>query len=149
MCSIPTIADRLRDAAGQPGASSLLQRDRAEDLALYPSPNGSYLNGTANYFNVATTTNNWNQFSGRIDYSISGKDTVFGRYTGNYQTATAPGMTSYNEQIFPSSQRIWPLDGRTSFLLAWSTMFGMAGVTLQLASSVPMVSILPLPIHWD
>ena len=74
-------------------------------LALYPQPNGSYLNGTANYFNVATTTNNWNQFSVRVDYTISGKDTVFGRYTGDYQTATAPGMTSYNEQIFPSSPK--------------------------------------------
>jgi carboxypeptidase family protein len=74
-------------------------------LALYPASNGSYLNGTANYFNVATTTNNWNQFSGRVDYTISTKDTIFGRYTGNYQTATAPGMTPYNEQIFPSSPK--------------------------------------------
>jgi hypothetical protein len=74
-------------------------------LALYPAPNGSYLNGTANYFNVATTTNNWNQFSGRVDYTISAKDTVFGRYTGEYQTATAPGITSYNSQTFPSSPK--------------------------------------------
>ena len=74
-------------------------------LALYPAPNGSYLNGTANYFNVATTTNNWNQFSGRVDYSISAKDTVFGRYTGTNQTAIAPGMTSYNSQTFPSAPK--------------------------------------------
>ncbi|MFZ0747402.1 MAG: carboxypeptidase regulatory-like domain-containing protein, partial [Terracidiphilus sp.] len=74
-------------------------------FALYPAPNGSYLNGTANYFNVATTTNNWNQFSGRVDYTVSAKDTVFGRYTGNYQTVTAPGMTTYNEQIFPSAPK--------------------------------------------
>jgi hypothetical protein len=74
-------------------------------LALYPAPNGSYLNGTANYFNVATTTNNWDQFSGRVDYSVSAKDTIFGRYTGEYQTATAPGMTSYNSQTFPSSPK--------------------------------------------
>jgi hypothetical protein len=74
-------------------------------LALYPQPNGSYLNGTANYFNVATTTNNWNQYSGRVDYSISSKDTIFGRYTSENQTAVAPGMTSYNEQIFPSNPK--------------------------------------------
>ncbi len=74
-------------------------------LALYPTPNGSYLNGTANYFNVATSTNNWNQFSGRIDYTISAKDTVFGRYTGTNQTAIAPGMTSYNSQTFPSAPK--------------------------------------------
>lgn len=74
-------------------------------FSLYPAPNGSYLNGTANYFNVATTTNNWNQFSGRIDYTVSDKDTIFGRYTGEYQTATAPGMTSFNSQTFPSSPK--------------------------------------------
>jgi hypothetical protein len=74
-------------------------------LALYPGSNGSYLNGTANYFNVATTTNNWNQFSGRIDYTVSARDTVFGRYTGENQTVTAPGMTTYNGQIFPSSPK--------------------------------------------
>jgi len=74
-------------------------------LALYPKPNGSYLNGTANYFNVATATNNWNQFSGRIDYTISAKDTVFGRYTQNDQTVITPGMTSFNEQIYPSNPK--------------------------------------------
>jgi hypothetical protein len=74
-------------------------------LALYPAPNGSYNNGTANYFNVATTTNNWNQFSGRVDYAISAKDTVFGRYTSTNQTAIAPGMTSYNSQTFPSAPK--------------------------------------------
>ncbi|HTB98443.1 MAG TPA: TonB-dependent receptor [Terracidiphilus sp.] len=74
-------------------------------LALYPAPNGSYLNGAANYFNVATTTNNWDQYSGRVDYAISAKDTVFGRYTATNQTAIAPGMTSYNSQTFPSSPK--------------------------------------------
>lgn len=74
-------------------------------LALYPAPNGSYNNGTANYFNVATTTNNWNQFSGRVDYSISAKDTLFGRYTQENQTAIAPGMTSFNSQTFPSNPK--------------------------------------------
>jgi hypothetical protein len=74
-------------------------------LALYPQPNGSFNNGTANYFNVATTTNNWNQYSGRVDYSISAKDTLFGRYTEENQTAIAPGMTSYNSQTFPSNPK--------------------------------------------
>jgi hypothetical protein len=74
-------------------------------FALYPQPNGSYNNGTANYFNVATTTNNWNQYSGRVDYAISGRDTVFGRYTGEDQTAIAPGMTTFNSQTFPSDPK--------------------------------------------
>jgi hypothetical protein len=74
-------------------------------LQLYPAPNGSYLNGADNYFNVATSTNNWNQYSGRVDYSISAKDTIFGRYTGVNQNAVAPGMTSFNSQTFPSAPK--------------------------------------------
>ncbi|HEY1757984.1 MAG TPA: carboxypeptidase regulatory-like domain-containing protein [Bryobacteraceae bacterium] len=71
-------------------------------LALYPAPNGSYNNGTANYYNVASTVNNWNQVSGRFDYTISSKDTAFVRFTLNDQTVTTPGMTPANEQIYPS-----------------------------------------------
>ncbi len=84
-------------------------------LALYPAPSGSYLNGADNYFNVATTTNNWNQFSGRVDYSISAKDTIFGRYTGEYQTAVGPGMTTYNSQTFPSAPK--------NLAIGWSHIF--------------------------
>jgi len=74
-------------------------------LALYPAPNGSYNNGAQNYFNVANSTNNWNQYSGRFDYTISAKDTAFARYTANYQTAVTTGITTYNEQLFPSSPK--------------------------------------------
>jgi hypothetical protein len=85
--------------------SSLFSAIGQKILALYPSPNGTFLNGTANYFNVATTTNNWDQYSGRVDYTISAKDTIFGRYTGENQNVVAPGMTTYNEQKFPSSPK--------------------------------------------
>jgi len=76
-------------------------------LALYPKPNGTFNNATANYFDVATVTNNWNQFSGRVDYSISGKDTIFGRYTQENQTAIDPqsGITPFNSQTFPSNPK--------------------------------------------
>jgi len=74
-------------------------------LALMPAANGSYNNGTQNYFNVANSTNNWNQVSGRFDYSISGKDTSFVRYTANYQTAVTNGQTTHNQQVFPSSPK--------------------------------------------
>src|SRR5580698_2697104 len=101
----PTTPTGYATLPGNQVPSSYFSAIGQKILALYPSPNGSYLNGAANYFNVATTTNNWNQYSGRVDYSISGKDTVFGRYTANYQTAIAPGMTSYNSQTFPSSPK--------------------------------------------
>ncbi len=95
--------------------SSLFSTIGQKILALYPTPNGSYLNGTANYFNVATTTNNWDQFSGRVDYTISSKDTIFGRYTGENQSAVAPGMTTYNSQTFPSSPK--------NLALGWTHLF--------------------------
>jgi Carboxypeptidase regulatory-like domain len=101
----PTTPTGYAVLPGNQVPTSLFSAVGQKILALYPAPNGSYLNGTANYFNVATTTNNWNQFSVRVDYSVSSKDTVFGRYTGNYQTAVSPGMTSYNEQIFPSAPK--------------------------------------------
>lgn len=95
--------------------SSLFSAIGQKILALYPAPNGSYNNGTANYFNVASTVNNWNQFSGRFDYSISAKDSAFGRYTGNNQTVTTPGMTPANEQIYPSSPK--------NLALGWTHIF--------------------------
>ncbi len=74
-------------------------------LAMYPSPNGSYHDGTSNYFYVATTTNNWDQGSARFDWQVSNKDSVFARWTQNDQTVITPGMTSYNEQLYPSSPK--------------------------------------------
>lgn len=71
-------------------------------LALYPAPNGSFNNGTANFHTVANDVNNWNQGSARFDYTISPKNTAFVRFTLNDQTATTPGITPYNLQVFPS-----------------------------------------------
>jgi hypothetical protein len=74
-------------------------------LAMYPASNGSFNNGTDNYFYVKSTTNNWDQISGRFDYTISNKDNVFVRYTNNSQTVNTPGMTAANAQIYPSSPK--------------------------------------------
>jgi outer membrane receptor protein involved in Fe transport len=84
-------------------------------LALMPAANGSYNNGTQNYFNVANSTNNWNQVSGRFDYSIATKDTAFLRYTANYQTAVTNGQTTHNQQVFPSSPK--------NLTLGWTHVF--------------------------
>ena len=40
-------------------------------LALFPAPNGSITNNTTNYHYLASTINNWDQESGRFDYTIS------------------------------------------------------------------------------
>ncbi len=73
-------------------------------LAYYPAPNGSYPGGD-NFLAVTNTTNNWDQGSGRVDYTISGKDTVFGRYTQQAQTTVLGGITIYNSQTFPTNPK--------------------------------------------
>jgi len=70
-------------------------------LAYYPLPNGSFSGGN-NYVNVQDTLTDWDQGSGRIDYTISQKDTVFGRFTQEALNSTEPGLTFYGGRIFPS-----------------------------------------------
>ena len=73
-------------------------------LALYPAPNGSYP-GPTNYFFVAKTTDNWDQESGRFDYSISSKDSVFARFTNQNQTTSVTDITPSREIIYPSDPK--------------------------------------------
>lgn len=101
----PTTPSGYAALPGNQVPQSLFSAIGQKILAMYPAPNGSYNNGTANYFNVATTVNNWDQYSGRFDYTISSKDTAFVRYTGNNQTETTPGMTPANTQIYPSAPK--------------------------------------------
>ena len=72
--------------------------------AYYPAPNGVYSGGT-NYFNVADTTEGWDQESGRIDYQISSKDSIFGRFTNQSQTTTVSDITPSRTVIFPSNPK--------------------------------------------
>lgn len=74
-------------------------------LALYPQANGSYNNGAYNYFFVGNTTNNWDQESGRLDWTISPKDSVFVRFTNQNQTTSVTDITPSREIIFPSAPK--------------------------------------------
>ncbi len=82
--------------------------------AYYPAPNGDYPGGE-NFLAVTNTTDNWDQASGRIDYSISNKDTVFGRYTQQVQTTVLGGITIYNSQTFPTNPK--------SLAIGWNHTF--------------------------
>ncbi|WP_263357076.1 TonB-dependent receptor [Acidicapsa ligni] len=73
-------------------------------LALYPAANGSYPGGQ-NYFYVANTTDNWNQENVRFDYAISGKDSVFARFTNQNQTTNVTDITPSREIIYPSDPK--------------------------------------------
>lgn len=70
-------------------------------LNFFPAPNGSFSGGN-NYVNVQDTVTNWDQGSGRIDYTISTKDTIFGRYTQQTLNSVEPGLTFFGARIFPS-----------------------------------------------
>lgn len=73
-------------------------------LAYFPAPNGNFSGGN-NYVTVENTLNNWDQGSGRIDYTISDKNTVFARYTMERENTTEPGVTFYAGRIFPSNPK--------------------------------------------
>ena len=73
-------------------------------LSYYPTPNGNY-SGNTNYFNVGNTTNGWDQESGRFDYTISAKDTVFARFTNQSQTTSVSDITPSREIIYPSNPK--------------------------------------------
>ena len=72
--------------------------------SYYPAPNGAFPGGE-NFLAVTDTTNNWDQGSGRIDYAINSKNTVFGRYTQQAQTTVLGGITVYNSQTFPTNPK--------------------------------------------
>ena len=73
-------------------------------LSYYPTENGAY-SGNTNYFNVGNTTNGWDQESGRFDYTISAKDTVFARFTNQSQTTSVTDITPSREIIYPSNPK--------------------------------------------
>ncbi len=74
-------------------------------LSFYPLPNGSFLNGADNYFNVADTINNWNQENGRIDWNPRDKDALFVRMTLQSQALTEQNITPYRTSVYPSDPK--------------------------------------------
>ena len=83
-------------------------------LAYYPLPNGSYPNNT-NYFYLSRTTDNWDQESGRFDYTISDKNNVFVRFTSQSQTTDVTDITPAREIIYPSNPK--------SLAVGWTHVF--------------------------
>ena len=83
-------------------------------LNLYPLSNGSYAGGQ-NYFDVANTTDNWNQENVRFDWSISSKDSVFARFINQNQTTNV-------EDITPSRGIIYPSDPK-NLAVGWTHVF--------------------------
>ncbi|WP_161557654.1 carboxypeptidase regulatory-like domain-containing protein [Acidisarcina polymorpha] len=73
-------------------------------LSYYPLPNGLYSGGT-NYRYLSNTTNGWDQESGRFDYAISAKDSIFARFTNQSQTTNVTDITPSREIVYPSNPK--------------------------------------------
>jgi Carboxypeptidase regulatory-like domain/TonB dependent receptor len=88
----PIVSVPLGDGATQASAASTI----AGILALYPSPNPGAADqgGYAAYTNVLPTTQSENYFLGRIDYNLSSRDTIFGRYVSDRATSNTPYAAS-------------------------------------------------------
>ncbi len=74
-------------------------------LSYYPASNGTFSGGTRNYLTVSDTTDGWDQESGRFDYTISAKDTIFARFTNQSQTTSVTDITPSREIIYPSNPK--------------------------------------------
>ena len=73
-------------------------------LNYFPLPNGSYPDN-ANYFNLSDTTDNWNQETARIDYTINPANTVFARFTLQSQATSVGSFTPTRTQVFPTDPK--------------------------------------------
>jgi hypothetical protein len=91
--NIPYMSNQIPSTDFSPAALKM--------LAYYPAANGSFPGGYNNV-TVEDTTTNWDQASVRVDYTLSDKNTVFGRFTFENLNTTEPGLTFFAGKIFPS-----------------------------------------------
>jgi outer membrane receptor protein involved in Fe transport len=74
-------------------------------LALYPSPNGSFVSNSNNYHYIQQTTNNWDQGNARFDWQLSPKNTLFVRFTDQSSNEAITALTKWGEVVYPSNPR--------------------------------------------
>jgi hypothetical protein len=63
--------------------------------AYVPTATSNVVNAN-NYVNTASSTNNQDQYSARVDYSIGAKDSLFARWSVNENTNVGPGQLPAN-----------------------------------------------------
>lgn len=93
---VPT-ANYVKDNCSSP---CVVNPASAAMLALYPAPNGGLLNGNPDigiYNFVGAQTSPENFFVGRVDWNISAKDALFGRYELDFGTR----ITNENLGLWP------------------------------------------------
>ncbi len=117
---VPTAAQRTGDfsaiarpiynpATGMPFTNNIIPANQISPVAqrvlnYFPLANGAYQNNS-NYFNLSNTRDNWNQETGRIDYTINPANTVFARFTLQSQDTTVGNFTPTRTQVFPTDPK--------------------------------------------
>jgi hypothetical protein len=101
---------------------------------FYPAPNQATLVNGSNWLLTTPLANQQNQYNGRIDYNLSEKQRIFGRYT--YWTVADNGHSEFLDRGFPAvgstTPTKWPTnDGHA----AYKTHQAVVGDTLTLNSS--------------
>ena len=85
----------------QPFPGNIIPNDRLNQgilavmKAYVPTPASNVPNAN-NYVNTASSTDNQQQYSVRVDYSIGAKDSLFARWSVNENTNTGPGQLPIN-----------------------------------------------------
>lgn len=85
----------------QPFAGNIIPANRLNQgilsvlKAYVPTPTSNVPNAN-NFVNTASSTNNQDQYSVRVDYSIGSKDSLFARWSVNENTNTGPGQLPSN-----------------------------------------------------
>jgi Carboxypeptidase regulatory-like domain/TonB dependent receptor len=111
------LAPVIDPTTGQPFPNNVIPTDRISQFAtkynnFIPPPNTT---GASNIVGSAPFSRNDDEYNFRADYSISEKDTVFGRYTYS-------NSSQFRGSIVPLGGNNAPLNG-TNVVLSWTHIF--------------------------
>lgn len=145
-CSPPIPVDPL---TGAPFPGNRIPADRISPagrdyISLYPLPNVSPSAGSCNNWVTSVTSPiKYNQFSGRMDYTLSAASRVMMRYTQDSWKNDAPSVYSnlWGDDQFPSVDSNWDQPSR-SFVASLNQTFGASATNaLQFSYSANKIKI--------
>jgi len=87
-------------------------------LPFWPAPNVS---GTPNFTYNGASKNNYNLFSGRVDWNVSSRDTIYGRYSHQSNPTLTPGSLPGPGNYYQGSTK-----GGSDMVVSWIHTFSGA-----------------------
>ena len=103
VAGVATVVDPL---TGQPFAGNIIPADRMSQVArnfiqYIPEPTPGFNVAGRNTVATRSRDRNDDQYTARLDYTLSEKDSFFGRYTDFDSSLEAPGLPVFSGSIFP------------------------------------------------